>query len=194
MQLTNQSSSPVRRRLLLAGAAGMALFMAGCASAFSLAPDHVTFSRGEVQRAVARKFPYQKQVGQLADVVFSNPLVSLMPAENRVAVQVDAHLGSALLQEPVDGSFTVSGQLVYDPARNAIVIHAPAVDNANFSGNAQMLVQEFGGTAGLLVANLLNNYPVYTFKPGQLDFAGMHYAPGAITVQDNGIRIEIVQQ
>lgn len=192
--MTNRSNSPVRRRLLLAGAASTALFMAGCAAAFSLAPDHVTFSRGEIQHAVDRKFPYQRQVGQLADVVFSNPLVSLMPDENRVAVQVDAHLGSALLQVPVDGSFTVSGQLVYDPARNAIVLHAPAVDNANFSGNAQLLIQQFGGTVGLLVADLLNDYPVYTFKPGQLDFAGMHYAPGAITVQDNGIRIQIVQR
>lgn len=192
--MTNRSSSLSRRRLVLAAMAGVTLFTTGCASALSLAPDHVTFSRGEVQGAVARKFPYSKQVGQLANAVFSNPLVGLLPAENRVSVQVDAHLGSALLQEPVDGTFTLSAQLVYDPARNAIVLRSPAVDSVNFTGSAQMFAQQFGGAAGMLVADLLNNYPVYTFKPGQLDFAGMHFAPGTITVQDDGIRVQIVQR
>ncbi len=189
------SHAPSRRRFLLwAGAGGAAFSLAGCASAFSLAPDHVTFSRDEMQRAVARKFPYQKTLGQMADVVLSNPLVSLLPEQNRVAVHVDAHFGSVLLHEPVAGHFTLSGQLAYDAARNAIVIKQPAVDSVSFDDSAQMFAQQIGSAAGLFAADLLNDYAVYTFKPGQLQFAGASYVPGAITVLDRGIRVAIVQQ
>jgi hypothetical protein len=193
-----QASAPKRRRVLLwagvASAAGVALSLAGCASAFSLAPDHVTFSRDELQRAVARKFPFQKNLAPFADVVLSNPVVSLLPEQNRVAVQVDAHFGSVLLNQPVTGHFTLSGQLVYDVARNAIVLKTPAVDSVSFDGDAQIYSQQVGRAAGLLAADLLSDYPVYTFKPGQLQFAGMTYVPGAITVLDSGIRVGIAQQ
>ena len=41
---------------------------------------------------------------------------------------------------------------------------------------------------------LLNGYPVYTFKPDQLQFAGVGYEPGTITILTNGIRVQIVEK
>src|SRR5689334_24256194 len=108
------SCTPGRRRFLAvcAGAIGvsvsLAVSLAACASTFPFIPDHYTFSRGDVQKAVARKFPYQKTVAQVVDVSLANPAVNLLPDQNRVAVQLDAHFASPFLSEPVSGKFTVS--------------------------------------------------------------------------------------
>ena len=55
-------------RLDAIGAVGVSVSLAACATTFPFIPDHYTFSRGDVQKAVARKFPYQKTVAQVVDV------------------------------------------------------------------------------------------------------------------------------
>ncbi|ABI86352.1 DUF1439 domain-containing protein [Burkholderia ambifaria] len=194
------SCTPGRRRFLAvcAGAIGvsvsLAVSLAACASTFPFIPDHYTFSRGDVQKAVARKFPYQKTVAQVVDVSLANPAVNLLPDQNRVAVQLDAHFASPFLSEPVSGKFTVSGQLAYDAPSRSVVLRAPAVDSLVLDGNAQMYAQQVGAAAGLLATQVLTNYPIYTFKPEQLQFAGVNYEPGTITILTNGIRVAIVEK
>ncbi|MCA8020454.1 DUF1439 domain-containing protein [Burkholderia metallica] len=188
--------APGRRRFLAAtvGAIGVTLSLAACASTFPFIPDHYTFSRGDVQKAVARKFPYQKTVAQVVDVSLANPAVNLLPDQNRVAVQLDAHFASPFLRAPVNGKFTVSGQLAYDAPTRSVVLRSPAVDSLALDGDAQMYAQQVGAAAGLLATQLLTNYPIYTFKPEQLQFAGVNYEPGTITILTNGIRVAIVEK
>ncbi|MCA8272093.1 DUF1439 domain-containing protein [Burkholderia sp. AU30280] len=188
--------APGRRRFLAAtvGAIGVTLSLAACASTFPFIPDHYTFSRGDVQKAVARKFPYQKTVAQVVDVSLANPAVNLLPDQNRVAVQLDAHFASPFLRAPVSGKFTVSGQLAYDAPSRSVVLKSPAVDSLALDGDAQMYAQQVGAAAGLLATQLLTNYPIYTFKPEQLQFAGVNYEPGTITILTNGIRVAIVEK
>ncbi|WP_455731040.1 DUF1439 domain-containing protein, partial [Burkholderia stabilis] len=168
--------------------------LAACASTFPFIPDHYTFSRGDVQKAVARKFPYQKTVAQVVDVSLANPAVNLLPDQNRIAVQLDAHFASPFLRAPVSGKFTVSGQLAYDAPSRSVVLKSPAVDSLVLDGDAQMYAQQVGAAAGLLATQLLTNYPIYTFKPEQLQFAGVNYEPGTITILTNGIRVAIVEK
>ncbi|AXF19873.1 DUF1439 domain-containing protein [Burkholderia pyrrocinia] len=190
------SCAPGRRSFLVAcvGAVGVTLSLAACASTFPFIPDHYTFSRGDVQKAVARKFPYQKTVAQVVDVSLVNPAVNLLPDQNRVAVQLDAHFASPFLRAPVSGKFIVSGQLAYDAPSRSVVLRAPAVDSLVLDGDAQMYAQQVGAAAGLLATQVLTNYPIYTFKPEQLQFAGVNYEPGTITILTNGIRVAIVEK
>ncbi|AFJ85177.1 DUF1439 domain-containing protein [Burkholderia vietnamiensis] len=188
--------TPGRRRFVAAcaGALGVSISLAACASTFPFIPDHYTFSRGDVQKAVARKFPYERTVAQVVDVALANPAVNLLPDQNRVAVQLDAHFTSPFLREPVSGKFTVSGQLAYDAPSRSVVLKEPAVDNLVLDGDAQMYAQQVGAAAGLLATQVLTNYPIYTFKPEQLQFAGVNYEPGTITILTNGIRVAIVEK
>ncbi|HDR9062711.1 TPA: DUF1439 domain-containing protein [Burkholderia vietnamiensis] len=188
--------TPGRRRFVAAcaGALGVSISLAACASTFPFIPDHYTFSRGDVQKAVARKFPYERTVAQVVDVALANPAVNLLPDQNRVAVQLDAHFTSPFLREPVSGKFTVSGQLAYDAPSRSVVLKAPAVDNLVLDGDAQTYAQQVGAAAGLLATQVLTNYPIYTFKPEQLQFAGVNYEPGTITILTNGIRVAIVEK
>ncbi|MFC0398026.1 DUF1439 domain-containing protein [Paraburkholderia rhizosphaerae] len=192
-----ERAAPARRRFLLASAAAgaAAVSLSACAaSIFPFIPDHYTFSQQQVQDAVQRKFPYQRTVSQVFDVTLTNPVVGLLPDSNRVSVRLDARFASPFLAQPVSGVFTLSSRLEYDAASRSVVLRSPGVDNVNVSGDAAAYAQQISAAAGLLATQLLANYPVYTFKPEQLQFAGVSYEPGTITVLTNGIRVQIVEK
>ncbi|OLL29983.1 hypothetical protein BTH42_19355 [Burkholderia sp. SRS-W-2-2016] len=193
-------AAPARRRFLRAAlsgcsALGITMSLAACASpTFPFIPSHYTFSQQQVQDAVQRKFPYQRTVSQVFDVALSNPVVGLLPDANRVSVKLDARFASPFLQQPVDGVFTLSSELAYDPGSHSVILKSPNVDNVSVNGQAQAYTQQINAAAALLATQLLTNYPIYTFKPEQLQFAGAHYEPGTITVLTNGIRVQIVEK
>jgi hypothetical protein len=193
-------AAPARRRFLISAlsvcaAAGLTTSLVACAtSTFPFIPDHYTFSQKQVQEAVQRKFPYQRTMQQVFEVELTDPVVGLLPDTNRVSVQVNARLASPFLQQPVNGVLTLSSQLEYDPQSRSVVLRSPNVDNVSVDGNAQMYAQQINAAAAVLATQLLANYPVYTFKPEQLQFAGVNYEPGTITVLTNGIRVQIVER
>ncbi|WP_345811438.1 DUF1439 domain-containing protein [Paraburkholderia sp. PREW-6R] len=193
-------AAPSRRRFLLAAltgcsALGITLSMAACAtSTFPFIPSHYTFSQQQVQDAVQRKFPYRRTVSQVFDVALDNPVVGFLPETNRVSIKLDAHLASPFMPQPVDGVFTLSSELAYDAASRSVVLRSPNVDNVSVSGQAQAYTQQINAGAAVLATQLLANYPIYTFKSEQLQFAGVNYEPGTITILTNGIRVQIVEK
>ncbi|CAB3683821.1 MULTISPECIES: DUF1439 domain-containing protein [Paraburkholderia] len=193
-------AAPTRRRFLLAAltgctALGITVSLAACAtSTFPFIPSHYTFSQQQVQDAVQRKFPYQRTVSQVFDVALTNPVVGFLPDANRVSVKLDARLASPFMPQPVDGVFTLSSELAYDAASKSVVLKSPSVDNVSVSGQAQAYTQQINAAAAVLATQLLTNYPIYTFKPEQLQFAGVNYEPGTITILTNGIRVQIVEK
>jgi len=192
-----QPVAPTRRGFLLmaAAAVGITVSLAACAaSTFPFIPSHYTFSQQQVQEAVQRKFPYQRTISQVFQVQLANPVLGFLPDTNRVSIRLDAHLASPFLQEPVDGVFTLSSELAYDEASKSVVLKSPNVDSVNVSGGAQAYTQQINAAAALLATQLLTNYPIYTFKPDQLQFAGVNYEPGTITILTNGIRVQIVEK
>lgn len=185
-----------RAFVLSAGAAACAVMSLGaCASGiFPFIPNHYTFSQQQVQDAVQRKFPYHRSVQQLFEVTLTNPVVTLLPDRNRVAVRVDAHLESPLMQEPVNGTFTLSSELAYDAPSRSVILKSPSVDSVDMAGSAAIYAQQVNAVAAVAATQLLANYPIYTFKPDQLQFAGVNYEPGTITILTNGIRVQIVEK
>jgi hypothetical protein len=187
-----------RRRFVFAGVAALpALVLASsahAASIFPFIPDHYTFTQQQVQDAVARKFPLQRTASQIFDVVLSNPVVGLAPDRNRVTVRLDARLSTPFMPNPVNGIFTLSSQLAYDAASRSVILISPTVDDSRVTGEAAQYNQQINAAGALLAAQLLEHYPIYTFKPEQLQFAGVSYEPGTITVLTNGIRVQIVEK
>ncbi|MFM0593920.1 MULTISPECIES: DUF1439 domain-containing protein [Paraburkholderia] len=195
-----EPTAPARRRFLLAAltscsALGITISLAACATpTFPFIPSHYTFSQQQVQDAVQRKFPYQRTVSQVFDVALSNPVVGFLPDANRISVKLDARFASPFMPQPVDGVFTLSSELAYDAASKSVVLKSPNVDNVSVSGQAQVYTQQISAAAAVLATQLLTNYPIYTFKPEQLQFAGVNYEPGTITILTNGIRVQIVEK
>ncbi|SAL18854.1 DUF1439 domain-containing protein [Caballeronia telluris] len=193
-----QTVAPTRRRLLFAALASAVTLgwapLVHAASIFPFIPDHYTFTQQQVQEAVARKFPLQRTASQIFDVVLSNPLVGLAPDRNRVTVRLDARLSTPFMPNPVNGVFTLSSQLAYDAASHSVILMSPTVDDAQVTGQAAQYRQQINAAGALIATQLLDRYPIYTFKPEQLQFAGVNYEPGTITVLTNGIRVQILEK
>jgi hypothetical protein len=193
-------AAPTRRRFLLAAltgcsALGITVSLTACATpTFPFIPSHYTFSQQQVQDAVQRKFPYQRTVSQVFEVALTNPAVGFLPDTNRVSVKLDARFASPFMPQPVSGIFTLSSELAYDAASKSVVLKSPNVDNVSVSGQAQAYTEQINAAAAALATQLLTNYPIYTFKPEQLQFAGVNYEPGTITILTNGIRVQIVEK
>ncbi|HEX7683505.1 MAG TPA: DUF1439 domain-containing protein [Trinickia sp.] len=193
-------AAPRRRTLLGLACAAVAAaslgvsLAAGATPTFPFIPDHYTFSRDQVQTAVARKFPYRRTVSQLFNVALTNPVVGFEPDANRVTVHVDAHVESPFLQQPVDGAFLLTSQLQYDETNRAVVLRSPSVERVEVGGEAQAYRQQIEAAGALAAAQWLDGYPIYTFKPDQLQFAGVNFEPGTITILTNGIRVQIVEK
>ena len=184
-------------RTILKVAAGLALAapFAACASrTFPFIPDHYTFSQRQVQAAVARKFPYRRTISQLADIALTNPVVGFAPDANRVTITVDARVASPFLQDPVDGVLTWSSRLEYDGGQHAVVLRSPSVDHVDVNGEARAYRQQIEAAGALAAAQWLDGYPIYTFKPEELQFAGVTFEPGTITILTNGIRVQVVEK
>ncbi|MCY0387584.1 DUF1439 domain-containing protein [Robbsia sp. Bb-Pol-6] len=186
-----------RRRLVLQ--LGVATALAGvlplgaCAT-FPFLPDHYTFSVAEMQRAVARKFPYHKRISQIVDLTLDDPVLGTRPDANRLSIGAHAHIESPFLQAPADGHFVLTSALAYDRERQAIVLRSPAIDSLDFPDLSGPYRGEIRGALELAVSQLLEGFPIYTFKPDQLSFAGVHYEPGEINVLPKGVRVQIVER
>jgi len=196
MTLINSMLAWLARRVFLFAfcavvATGGILSLGACKA--GILPDHYTFSQHQVQAAVQRKFPYHRSVNQLFDITLANPVVTLQPERNRLAVQLDVHLLSPLLRQPVNGAFTVSSDLAWDAEKHAIVLHAPSVDNVNLAGDAGEYAQQVQAVLAPVVTEWLAGYAVYTLKPEQLQWIA-NYQPGHITVLANGVRVQITEK
>jgi hypothetical protein len=190
--------APARRRFLATALSALAAASitsaAHAANIFPFIPDHYTFSQSQIQDAVARKFPIHRTASQIFDVVLSNPTVGMSPDRNRVTVHVDARLATPFMPNPVSGNFTLSTQLGYDAQSRSVILLSPTVDDSQFGGDAAAYNQQIAAAGALLAAQLLDRYPIHTFKPEELQFAGVSYEPGTITVLSNGIRVQIVEK
>src|ERR1700692_1005033 len=99
----------LRRRLLqLVVFTGLATTLTfGACQVFPFIPDHYTFSEREAQAAVERKFPYQRNFGDLLSANLSHPVLMLHPETNSVTIALNAAFESPLLRHPASGSFAV---------------------------------------------------------------------------------------
>lgn len=192
----SESSTPsVRSRRVRwwAGAAAVAVAIAAVLVACmptGWTGDGYTFSRGQMQDALARKFPFQRRFLGFFDVTLSNPQVSLDPARNRIAIQADARVESGLFREPLTGPLAVSSGLHYDAPTRSIRLDQPSVDRFDLQNVPGGVGPQISAIGSLIAGQLLNDYAVYTFKPEQLKVAGIAVEPGTITVLPEGVHVQ----
>jgi len=152
--------------------------------------DGYTFSRSQMQDALARKFPFQRRFLGFFDVTLSNPQVSLDPARNRIAIQADAVVESGLFRQPLTGPLAVSSGLHYDAPTHSIRLDQPTVDRFDLQNVPGGIGPQISSIGSLIAGQLLNDYAVYTFKPEQLKVAGIAVEPGTITVLPEGVHVQ----
>lgn len=157
----------------------------GCASL--LAPRSVELPLARLQQAMQSKFPFNNRYLDLFDITVSNPRLSLQPDTNRITTALDARIEPPFLKKPWEGKLVLSGTLAIDMARNAIVLTEPRLENLTLDGATGTYTGKLARLGALLAEDVLNNMPVYTFKPDDLRLAGMRMVPTKITARANSL-------
>lgn len=164
-------------------------------AAYNLWTNEYTLSHQTLMRAVSQRFPATLRYGQLISVVLTNPRLVFDPQANRVTTEVDAQMSNVLLQgAPIKGMLAISGALKYDPVKKAVLLDNPNVERVSVDGVPAEYGQPLNAIAKIAATQVLDQYPIYTFKPEQLRYAGRDVEPGAITVLPDGIKVEVRQK
>ncbi|VVD69066.1 hypothetical protein PCA20602_00522 [Pandoraea capi] len=172
----------------MTGAAALAMGLAACAG-LPFGNDY-TFSESQLQRALERKFPFDRRVLAVLDVNLSHPRLTLLPERNRLAVAVDATVTHPLGGAPLTGTLAIDSALAYDPATLSVVLQDPEVETFTIDGLPERWARQMNAAGALIATQLLQGAPIYTFKPEQLNIGGAMRQPGAITVLSHGVNVK----
>jgi hypothetical protein len=161
--------------------------LASCATV--IGPRRFELSQSRLQAGLERRFPLRNRLLELFDVQMTRPRLAIMPETERVGLSLDVSVSPPFVRKSWNGTLAMSGHLVLDNVRNAVVLSATHVDSFDVEGMDGNHVRDLGRAADLLVNQLMRDMPVYTFRPEDLRYAGVQFiptrletAPGALFV------------
>jgi len=161
--------------LALAAAVAGSGLLASCASV--IGPRRIELSQSRLQAGLERRFPLKNRMLDLFDVQLTRPRLAILPETDRVGLTLDVAVAPPFLRQSWNGTMTLSGHLVLDNVRNAVVLSATHVDHVDVEGMDSNRVRDLGHAADVLVNQLLRDMPVYSFHPEDLRYAGVQFVP-----------------
>lgn len=168
-----------RRRFAGAAAALVSVgLLASCASI--VGPRRVELPQARLQAGLERRFPLHKRMLELFDVQLTRPQLAIMPQSDRVGLTLDVSVAPPFMRQSWRGTMGLSGRLLLDPARNAVLLTETHVDRFDIDGIDAGQSRDLGRAADLLVNQLVRDMAVYTFRPEDLRYAGVQFVPARL--------------
>ena len=164
---------------------GLTLLISACAGL--LGQRNVEVPLAQLQEHLANRFPFNSRYLEIFDVHLSNPKLSLQPDTNRVVTTIDASIFPSFLNQPWNGSFTLSGRLAVDAERRALILAEPRMENLDLAGLDNRYAKQALRIGGLLAEEVLRNVPLYTFTEDKFRYAGTNFMPTEIATRHNGL-------
>ncbi|TWI69881.1 uncharacterized protein DUF1439 [Pseudoduganella lurida] len=184
-----QTTLLARRRrfgwVALAVAAGALL--GGCASLTG--PREVAVPLERLQRGLEQKFPLQQRALGVFELQLARPQVTVLRDNDRLALAADVSITSPLLRQAVQGSVSLSGRLLVDNVRNAVVLGDAHIDRFTVGGADERLQGQLTAAANVVAEKLVRDMPVYHFRPDELRYLGVQYVPTTIRTTADGLAI-----
>ncbi len=174
-----------QRCVLLFAWIAMTLVLSSCATL--LGSRDVEIPLATLQESISKRFPFNNRVLELLDIRVTNPRVMLQPESNRILTSMDTTVAPPFLKKSWTGNFAVSGQLRFDPARNALLLADPRVETFNINGLDPLYANQLTRIGSILAEQLLKDVPLYTFRPEDLRYAGTMFNPTKITTRPSGL-------
>lgn len=162
----------------------VSLVLISCAA---ILPKEHLIPKAQLVETMQKQFPLHWDKGVL-NITVAQPQLNLLPGQNRISMNGHFLAHAALVD--IEGDFTGSSKLRYDPAQRAVYLQATNLDALTLKrGNnfAEMLRPQ--------ISRLLNDYaaghPVYRFKPDELVVLGMKVDVGDIGVVADGVMLQL---
>jgi hypothetical protein len=175
------------RRAALAVLAG--LMLGGCASL--VGPRQIELPQAKLQQELERRFPLHQRALEMFDVELARPLLSIDGNSGRVALQMEVTVSPPLMRQTWHGSLTLSGRLALDPARNVVYINEARVDRFVIDGGDDQRQRQLAKVANLLLDTAVKEVTLYRFRPDDLHYAGMRFAPTRVETRTGAIVVTV---
>lgn len=176
----------IKHVLLLALACGVLVSCAGL-----VGPRDIDIALSKMQSGLDRRFPMNHRALELFDIELSRPLLAMQPESDRISLSFDALVAPQFLRRSWHGSLVLSGRLYVDAQRGAVLMAEPRVDRFTVDGLDEARQRQFGKVADLLMKNVVNDVPLYHFRPEELRYAGVQFVPTRITSTARGLRVSV---
>jgi hypothetical protein len=180
------------RSQALAAAAALSIGLPLAAHAgYNIWTDEYTVSRADLQAQIEKRFPADLRYLQLIEVQLAHPRLTLDAANNRLTVTADVTVKNPFLKHPLAGVLAISSGLVFDPQSLAVRMNNPSAERVEVEGLAQRDAQQLQAVGAVVAQQILRDYPLHTFKPDDLKWGPKTFHPGTITVQVDGIKVQL---
>lgn len=186
----------MKRRVLLSLPVWLALSGAACsATPGARGQPSYKVSAGQLQEAVARRFPRSYPLGGLLDLKLEAPHLRLLPEQNRLGTDMVVQAAGPALGRSYTGAFDLDFALRYEASDQSIRAHQLRVNSLRFDdlppGSAELL-NAYGPR---LAEQSLREVVLHQLKPQDLALPnGLGLEPGTLTVTAQGLVIGFVPQ
>lgn len=180
-----------KRRSLMAVLA-LPWVLSACASLRS-GPRSVDVSEHTLRALLSRRFPLQRRYLDLFEVSLSDPMLRLMPEENRIGTRLNVTASSVLGRgQSWAGQMALSCGLRYQASDQTVRLDAVRLDAFQLPGVPSAFAQGLRGVGAQLAETLLQDLVVHQFRPEDLRRVdGMGYQPGHLMVVPGGLRLQL---
>ena len=182
-----------RRRMLqaLLGTAALQAPFAALAG-FNFFTNEYTATREELQTQIAKRFPVAERYAEIFMVGLRDPQLGLDGRANRAAITATLTIASPLLAaSPVQGLVSVSSALRYDVAARALRLDQPMAERLELQGVEGRDAERLQKVGAVVAQELLQGQILRSFTADELTVGRKTYEVGDITVQDNGIKVQL---
>jgi hypothetical protein len=169
-------------------ALSMAAALAGCASLG--VPDRLTLSQAELNERLAQRFPQERRWLELFDLRIARPVVTLLPATNRLGTLLDLEAAERLFGRRFGGRVTLDYALRYDAPSRSLRMAQVRVWRVELEGWPEAAAP--GRLGAWLAEQFFEDLPLHEFRADDLQrIAAAGRRPGAVTVTSRGLEIAL---
>ncbi|WPH19111.1 DUF1439 domain-containing protein [Variovorax paradoxus] len=193
MQIRSLPFTTSRRWMLraLCGAAALQVPLSALAG-FNFFTSEYTATRDELQTQIAKRFPVAERYAEIFMVGLRDPQLGLDARGNRAAITATLTIASPLLAaSPVQGVVSVSSALRYDAATRALRLDQPKAERLELQGVQGRDAQRLQQVGAVVAQELLQGQVLRSFTAEELTVGRKTYEIGDITVQDDGIKVQL---
>ncbi len=192
--MNTRSQSITSRRRLLRALLGTAALQAPFAAlaGFNFFTSEYTASRDELQTMIAKRFPVAERYAEIFMVGLRDPQLGLDAGTNRAALTATLTIESPLLAtSPVQGVVSMSSALRYDAATRTLRLDQPKAERLELQGVEGHDAERLQKVGAVVAQELLQGQVLRSFTADELTVGRKTYEIGDITVQDNGIKVQL---
>lgn len=163
--------------------------LASCASL--IGPRDIELPLSKLQSGLDRRFPMNNRALELFEIELSRPQLALQPDTGRIAMSMDAQVAPPFTHKSWHGTLVLSGRLYVDAARGAVLMAEPRVDSFTVDGIDESRQRQLSKVANLLMKNVVNEVPLYHFRPEDLRYGGVQFVPTRIVTTPRGLLVSV---